>query len=588
MTQIEPVAFGTHPPLHGIATFPSSSGRIGRGVVFCGPLGHDDIGTYRPLRTLASRLADVGIPSLRFDWPGAGDSGDSAIGESTHDLLAATPAAIAELRARADVEDVVVVAARIGALFGLLGALDDPGVSGVALLGPQLSGRAYLRELRLFQAMAVEALSEPPHPVEPLPAGAVEASGYLIAAPDVKWLQATDLTGVDLSALEGRRAFVGVAQADRGADRLVERLSESRVHVSHVHLPELSHVWDSANVSVMPPTCSSAVVDWVDADRPRPSRGASHRVAGRRSEPLTLGGAISEQTHLVDGPRGRLLVVTCEPSTAHQAGTWIVFLNAGKVRRCGPNRLATTMARRWARRGVPSLRVDLHGIGDSDGDDLNDEIYGPYDASWFTQPEFSDDLRSILSWLAEARSAAAFAFIGLCSGAMLAFQEALANERVVAAGLLNPRIFFWDDRADALSGWDELRSTLARPRTWSRLAQPGARTWVRAARHGLALKLSGRGNERWHRADLLAGLDQLAARQARIRTIYSGGDLGLRYLERHLGPDYRSTLGRHGMPVVIVEGTDHTFRPLWSHAVLVAELEHLLTSAGVLVDTIGR
>ena len=45
-----------------------------------------------------------------------------------------------------------------------------------------------------------------------------------------------------------------------------------------------------------------------------------------------------------------------------------VFLNAGAVRRIGPNRLWVEAARRWARAGVPSVRMDLEGIGDADGD----------------------------------------------------------------------------------------------------------------------------------------------------------------------------------------------------------------------------
>jgi alpha/beta superfamily hydrolase len=41
--------------------------------------------------------------------------------------------------------------------------------------------------------------------------------------------------------------------------------------------------------------------------------------------------------------------------------------------RSGPNRLTTAFARRWACAGVPSLRLDLRGIGDSDGDPFEGE-----------------------------------------------------------------------------------------------------------------------------------------------------------------------------------------------------------------------
>ncbi len=45
-----------------------------------------------------------------------------------------------------------------------------------------------------------------------------------------------------------------------------------------------------------------------------------------------------------------------------------VILNPGALRRIGSGRMWVEIARRWAARGVPTLRLDLAGIGDSDGD----------------------------------------------------------------------------------------------------------------------------------------------------------------------------------------------------------------------------
>src|SRR5947208_1253581 len=72
-----PLSFGDDPPLLGMLTVPveSSSGR--RGVVLCAPLYHQNICSYRPVRNLAVRIAERGLPAFRFDWPGCGDSGDA-------------------------------------------------------------------------------------------------------------------------------------------------------------------------------------------------------------------------------------------------------------------------------------------------------------------------------------------------------------------------------------------------------------------------------------------------------------------------------------------------------------------------------
>ena len=44
------------------------------GVVLCNPFGYDALCTHRGWRKLAECLAASGMPALRFDYPGTGDS----------------------------------------------------------------------------------------------------------------------------------------------------------------------------------------------------------------------------------------------------------------------------------------------------------------------------------------------------------------------------------------------------------------------------------------------------------------------------------------------------------------------------------
>ena len=67
------------------------------------------------------------------------------------------------------------------------------------------------------------------------------------------------------------------------------------------------------------------------------------------------------------GP-GKSLVGIATP--AEGAPAWsspicALILNAGIIHRVGPNRLGVELARLLARRGVPAVRFDLAGIGDS-------------------------------------------------------------------------------------------------------------------------------------------------------------------------------------------------------------------------------
>src|SRR5271168_1578528 len=51
-------------------------GRGDLGVVLCGPHGYEDLCVHRHWRGLAQDLSRHGLPTLRFDYPGTGDSAE--------------------------------------------------------------------------------------------------------------------------------------------------------------------------------------------------------------------------------------------------------------------------------------------------------------------------------------------------------------------------------------------------------------------------------------------------------------------------------------------------------------------------------
>ncbi|HYP63043.1 MAG TPA: hypothetical protein VEQ16_04110, partial [Acidocella sp.] len=55
---------------------PASSGRAGAAVLLCPGASQDFSNGYRPFRLLAARLAEAGYATLRFDYPGTGDSAE--------------------------------------------------------------------------------------------------------------------------------------------------------------------------------------------------------------------------------------------------------------------------------------------------------------------------------------------------------------------------------------------------------------------------------------------------------------------------------------------------------------------------------
>ncbi len=90
------------------------------GVLIVPPFGWEDVCSYRPLRFLARTLAESGIPVMRFDLPGTGDSSGSALDSGLFEAwIQSVDDAAAELRAATGVKDVAVVGIRLGALLAL-------------------------------------------------------------------------------------------------------------------------------------------------------------------------------------------------------------------------------------------------------------------------------------------------------------------------------------------------------------------------------------------------------------------------------------------------------------------------------------
>ena len=142
--------------LYGILSTSTHTGRRGVVIVVGGPQYR--AGSHRQFALLARDLAASGIPVLRFDYRGMGDSEGvaRAFDEIGEDLKAAVDCMFSALP---ELDDVVLWGLCDGASAALFYAADDARVSGVVLLNPWLrteggAARARLRHyypLRLFE-----------------------------------------------------------------------------------------------------------------------------------------------------------------------------------------------------------------------------------------------------------------------------------------------------------------------------------------------------------------------------------------------------------------------------------------------------
>jgi Serine aminopeptidase, S33 len=191
-----------------------------------------------------------------------------------------------------------------------------------------------------------------------------------------------------------------------------------------------------------------------------------------------------------------------DPAPARPA---VILLNAGVLHRVGPHRLHVNLARRLAEAGFPALRLDLSGIGDSDG--------VPGDLTF--RESAVADTRAAMDQLADSLQAPSFILFGLCSGADNSLATAAADPRVAGVVLVDP------------PAYATVRSLLRR--AFRPLPSPGslaslATGVLRLARQRFGSGPSGPegGRQLPAPAEFGAMLQRLADRDVKILALYSG------------------------------------------------------------------
>jgi amino acid adenylation domain-containing protein len=137
--------FGQGRSLYGVLH--GGSDAAGRdAVLICSPVGQEYARTHFVLQRLARQLAARGVPTLRFDYYGCGDSlGDSIDGSSVR-WQRDIGDAYAELKRRTNATRITAIGVRLGAtlLCGVAGSLD---LARLVLWDPVCQGSEYLAEM---------------------------------------------------------------------------------------------------------------------------------------------------------------------------------------------------------------------------------------------------------------------------------------------------------------------------------------------------------------------------------------------------------------------------------------------------------
>jgi pimeloyl-ACP methyl ester carboxylesterase len=231
-------------------------------------------------------------------------------------------------------------------------------------------------------------------------------------------------------------------------------------------------------------------------------------------------------------------------------------------------------ARRWGVQGVTSLRLDLEGIGDADGDETR---YA--DVGQLYDPHLVDEAAAALRALSENRPGTRFILVGLCSGAYWAFHAARRLPEVAATIMLNPRQLYYDPAIDvrreaqrasrgavSASRLRRLFTGRVSPALVLRLARSAVVSVFLRRAHRRALERSMR--------QVRAGFDDVRGAGVRGLLVFSEGEPLLAELRED---GIMDELGRWPwLECWLIRGPGHTFRPVWAQQRVHDRIDRLL------------
>ncbi len=258
---------------------------------------------------------------------------------------------------------------------------------------------------------------------------------------------------------------------------------------------------------------------------------------------------IKEHAYLL-GKSKSLVGVISEPDNNDREGkTAVILLNSGILHRVGPNRIYVKIARCLASLGLPALRFDFSGIGDSEN--TNDKLP--------LEDRFINETRQVMDFLEETKGFNKFVLAGICSGADVSFKVALKDLRVAGTVLID-----WFAYFTLGFHFSSYSKRLLMPRSWFKLISGKSGFWSTLRRAYLAQKSSKKnGKSRdWHiptREQAIQDIRVLNERGVQLLFIFSGGSPAYYNYRKYFKSDLEKLIVGGGIDIKLLKESDHGF-----------------------------
>ncbi|MCI0507286.1 MAG: alpha/beta hydrolase [Gammaproteobacteria bacterium] len=550
-------------------------------MVICPPIGYEYVHTHRSLRHLADHLARSGIPCLRFDYDGAGDSaGADEDPDRVSAWLASIRLAISQARELSGCKRLGLIGFRMGATFAAMIAAEMD-LACLVLWAPCLRGRNYSREMKALRMSGIheQQNSEKTDTI-------IEGGGFVLTEQTIE-----DLSKIDLHKIIPRQTKTLVVMRDdlAEASQRLDQWGEHGVQLDYLKFSGYADIVAEPHYTKVPFETIGHITQWITSALAGESAIGANRtvtntgsirpicksVSMAVSAPACEGGHINHEaadireTIYPFGENNRLFGILSEPLNDNgEKRPAIILANAGSVHHIGPNRLYVLLARNISRAGFRCLRMDLPGLGDSFIDDIAREN-DSYVAS------SSADIEHAMQALQQEVSS--FVVMGLCSGAHAAFHVALdvKSQPIVECLLINPLTFYWKEGMSLSTlpsvdnSWHYYKNTMRQKERWMKLIRGradvkailktiGEKTikMAKSRIYGLLshIKLAGPESD-----NLNDDLKRISNTGRKISFIFSTTDPGYEILMSNAKTAVKKLSRKKMIDIQFIKDADHTF-----------------------------
>ena len=531
------------------------------GVVICSPLGFEYTHSHRTLRHLADQLASSGVPALRFDYHGCGDSDADlrAAGriEKTQENI---DSAIKQLKQATGVTQVCLIGIRLGGTLAALYAEKTP-IDKLILWSPCVKGRAYVREMTALEKLASHN--------EGTDQDFIDSGGFILSKETAAGLSQINLLKMDYSNIKN---MLLIERNDLKTDQKLLKVvadSDASTTCEHYLMDGYADMMAEPQETKIPFSTIDKIVDWISFNEDSKS---NQKVETSTFKSLAFHPSADSNERICYPIGSNLIGILTTPETApNQSIPLVVLANSGSVHRVGPNRLYVELARELGKMGIASFRFDLRNLGESVMGLPTDENH-PY-------PHGSTaDIEEVINHLQSQFDYQNFVLAGLCSGAHNVFHAAIEldhDSRIEEVIMVNPLAFYrrphnFQDNSkeqEMAKNSEQYRKSLLDPSKWKQLLSKRKNLgyifkfvvrlfWKKlASAFSSVARIFGIAQQ----SQLSKDLNQYKNSDTRISFFIASKDPGKKMLMDNAGSTVSKMLKDQKLFLYDIENADHTF-----------------------------